>query len=118
MQAVDTVGLRRRLDAQCIGSSADNIIATLTKKTDKFDSYEIARALLLQVLTQADTVMRDQPVLLDLCTPLKVVGDIKGQLSDLQQLLEMHGDPAHTGYLFMGNYLAPVSTEENSHGDY
>jgi hypothetical protein len=108
-----TAGLQRRLDARTKGGVVDDVIAKLTAAGGSQESYEISEDSLLQVLTQAGKIMCDQPVLLDLCTPLKVVGDIKGQLPDLQQLLEMHGDPAHTGYLFMGNYLAADGSSED-----
>lgn len=50
-------------------------------------------------------IFSKQPMLLDLTTPMKVVGDIHGQYDDLLKLIDHHGPPETVKYLFMGNYV-------------
>ncbi|KAJ5641708.1 hypothetical protein N7490_005708 [Penicillium lividum] len=46
-----------------------------------------------------------QPALLELSAPVKVVGDVHGQYTDLIRLFEMCGFPPASNYLFLGDYV-------------
>ncbi|KAJ7293559.1 phosphoprotein phosphatase PPZ [Mycena rebaudengoi] len=46
-----------------------------------------------------------QPTLIELSPPVKVVGDVHGQYSDLIRLFEMCGFPPAANYLFLGDYV-------------
>ena len=57
-------------------------------------------------ITQAiQQVMLAQPSLLELSPPVKIVGDVHGQYTDLLRLFEMCGFPPDANYLFLGDYV-------------
>ncbi|KAF1982589.1 serine/threonine-protein phosphatase PP-Z [Aulographum hederae CBS 113979] len=50
-------------------------------------------------------VFLSQPSLLDLSPPVKIVGDIHGQYTDLIRMFEMCGFPPNANFLFLGDYV-------------
>lgn len=50
-------------------------------------------------------IFLSQPTLLELTPPVKIVGDVHGQYSDLIRLFEMCGFPPSSNYLFLGDYV-------------
>ena len=46
-----------------------------------------------------------QPALLELSAPVKIVGDVHGQYTDLIRMFEMCGFPPDSNFLFLGDYV-------------
>jgi serine/threonine-protein phosphatase PP1 catalytic subunit len=60
---------------------------------------------ILAICQAAREVFLAQPTLIELSPPVKIVGDVHGQYSDLIRLFEMCGFPPTANYLFLGDYV-------------
>ncbi|KAI9640351.1 serine/threonine protein phosphatase Pzh1 [Ciborinia camelliae] len=83
--------IKRLLDAGYIGKSTKGVC---------LKSAEI-NAICLRVRE----ILLDQPPLIELEAPVKIVGDIHGQYSDLIRMFEMCGFPPTSNFLFLGDYV-------------
>jgi len=61
---------------------------------DAFYIVEAAKLLLLK-----------EPNLITLQDPINIVGDLHGQLHDLNKILELGGEPGTNKYVFLGDYV-------------
>ncbi|KAF7131122.1 hypothetical protein CNMCM5793_004109 [Aspergillus hiratsukae] len=57
------------------------------------------------VCSASRELLLSQPSLLEVSAPVKIVGDIRGQYTDLIRLFDMCGFPPASNYLFLGNYV-------------
>ncbi|KAF9963393.1 serine/threonine protein phosphatase Pzh1 [Mortierella alpina] len=60
---------------------------------------------ILFICHQARDAFLSQPTLIELNAPVKIVGDIHGQYTDLLRLFEMCGFPPSANFLFLGDYV-------------
>ena len=83
----------------------------ITRLLDAGYSTKITKTVCLKnaeitaICTAVREVFLSQPALLELAAPVKIVGDIHGQYTDLIRLFEMCGFPPKSNYLFLGDYV-------------
>ncbi|KAF2109187.1 serine/threonine-protein phosphatase PP-Z [Lophiotrema nucula] len=65
----------------------------------------LKNAEIIAVCTAVREVFLNQPALLELAAPVKIVGDVHGQYTDLIRMFEMCGFPPNSNYLFLGDYV-------------
>jgi len=87
-------------------SRVDQIIALLLDKNNKpGKEVKLREEDVRNLCFQARAILTNQPILLDLEAPIKIVGDIHGQYYDLLRLFEYGGPPPAANYLFLGDYV-------------
>ncbi|KAJ5609806.1 hypothetical protein N7528_010373 [Penicillium herquei] len=65
----------------------------------------LKNAEITAICSAARELFLSQPALLELAAPVKIVGDVHGQYTDLIRLFEMCGFPPASNYLFLGDYV-------------
>ncbi|KAI8362136.1 Metallo-dependent phosphatase-like protein [Mortierella sp. GBAus27b] len=60
---------------------------------------------IVYICQTAREVLLSQPTLIELNAPVKIVGDIHGQYTDLLRMFEMCGFPPSANFLFLGDYV-------------
>jgi len=65
----------------------------------------LKNAEIVAICQAAREIFLNQPTLIELSPPVKIVGDVHGQYSDLIRLFEMCGFPPAANYLFLGDYV-------------
>jgi serine/threonine-protein phosphatase PP1 catalytic subunit len=65
----------------------------------------LKNAEITAICLRAREVFLSQPALLELDAPVKIVGDVHGQYTDLIRMFEMCGFPPMANYLFLGDYV-------------
>lgn len=65
----------------------------------------LKNAEITSICHRAREVFLSQPALLELDAPVKIVGDVHGQYTDLIRMFEMCGFPPNSNYLFLGDYV-------------
>jgi serine/threonine-protein phosphatase PP1 catalytic subunit len=83
--------IKRLLDAGYAGKSTKGVC--------------LRNAEINSICSRVRELFLDQPPLLELDAPVKIVGDIHGQYSDLIRMFEMCGFPPTSNFLFLGDYV-------------
>jgi serine/threonine-protein phosphatase PP1 catalytic subunit len=90
------------------GSDLDDMI---TRLLDAAYAGKVTKGVCLRnaeifaVCSAAREVFLSQPALLELRSPVKIVGDVHGQYTDLIRMFEMCGFPPNANFLFLGDYV-------------
>ena len=83
----------------------------ISRLLDAAYSGKVTKAVCLKnaeitaICTAAREVLLSQPSLVELSPPVKIVGDVHGQYTDLIRMFEMCGFPPTSNYLFLGDYV-------------
>ncbi len=83
--------IKRLLDAGYAGKSTKGVC--------------LRNAEITSICSRVREIFLDQPPLIELEAPVKIVGDIHGQYSDLIRMFEMCGFPPSSNFLFLGDYV-------------
>lgn len=65
----------------------------------------LKNAEIVAICARAREVFLSQPALLELDAPVKIVGDVHGQYTDVIRMFEMCGFPPSANFLFLGDYV-------------
>lgn len=65
----------------------------------------LKNAEITAICTAVREVFLSQPALVELTAPVKIVGDVHGQYTDLIRMFEMCGFPPNANFLFLGDYV-------------
>lgn len=87
--------------------AVDNCIESLLKVrgTRPGKEVKLREESIRNLCFKARSILTNQPILLELEAPIKIVGDIHGQYYDLLRLFEYGGFPPEANYLFLGDYV-------------
>jgi len=83
--------IKRLLDAGYAGKSTKGVC--------------LRNAEITSICSRVKEIFLEQPPLIELEAPVKIVGDIHGQYSDLIRMFEMCGFPPSSNFLFLGDYV-------------
>jgi len=83
--------IKRLLDAGYAGKSTKGVC--------------LRNAEINSICSRVKEIFMEQPPLIELEAPVKIVGDIHGQYSDLIRMFEMCGFPPSANFLFLGDYV-------------
>lgn len=87
-----------------IDAIIEKLLAVRHKKPGH-QNVELDQADIKKLCMRAKDIMLSQPMLLQVPAPVKILGDIHGQFTDLLRILEKGGYPGESNYIFLGDYV-------------
>jgi serine/threonine-protein phosphatase PP1 catalytic subunit len=84
----------------CISRLLESGSTAKTPKALDIEAWEID-----SICALSREIFLSQPTLIEISAPVKIVGDVHGQYTDLLRLFEMCGYPPNANYLFLGDYV-------------
>lgn len=79
--------------------------STAFKSRSSRDKLPLTSDEIKHITAKSRSIFLDQPTMLKLSPPVKIVGDIHGQYHDLIRIFNSCGHPPNTNYLFLGDYV-------------
>lgn len=79
--------------------------STAFKSRSSRDKLPLTADEIKHITAKSRSIFLDQPTMLKLSPPVKIVGDIHGQYHDLIRIFNSCGHPPDTNYLFLGDYV-------------
>ncbi len=83
----------------------DNFIQEMKIFDKNTKQLDISEEWINFLCEKSKNIFKKQPMLIELCAPVNVCGDIHGQYFDLLRLFKIGGYPPDTNYLFLGDYV-------------
>ncbi|ETO14793.1 serine/threonine-protein phosphatase PP1 [Reticulomyxa filosa] len=85
----------------------DNMISKLleVRGSRPGKEVELSEKDITKICDMCRRIFLEQPILIELEAPIKIVGDIHGQYYDLLRLFEYGKFPPQANYLFLGDYV-------------
>ena len=85
----------------------DEIIFKLLQAKNYKPNQEVdlSEAEIRWLILKAKSIFMDQPVFIELDSPINICGDTHGQFYDLLRLFNYGGEPPKGNYLFLGDYV-------------
>lgn len=83
----------------------DDIIRRLNVRNRVGKGFPIQKSEINSLCQHSSDIFLQQPSLLELDGPVKIVGDIHGQYSELLRIFDYGGLPPESNYLFLGDYV-------------
>lgn len=100
------VGSAQKLDID-IDAVIERLLATEKRSSSRKSKSHlpVETSEIRYILSKSRLIFLEQPTLLKLSPPVKIVGDIHGQFHDLIRIFNCCGYPPHSNYLFLGDYV-------------
>jgi serine/threonine-protein phosphatase PP1 catalytic subunit len=83
----------------------DNILSKLQQPLAPLSLVKVTVTDLSWLCTEAIKVLKRDPILLRLPSPISIIGDLHGQFLDLLEFFKRGGSPPRTSWLFLGDYV-------------
>lgn len=99
---------KRKSEDAVNGLNVDHVLDSLLhvrKRPPINQSVTIPEEVVKDLCHVALTIFHQQPMLLELDSPLNLCGDVHGQYHDLLRIFDTSGYPPQANYLFLGDYV-------------